>query len=244
MSRPLDGLRILVTRARVQASDLVERLVDLGAVPIVMPSIEIVPPLDRQPLLDSLVRLAEFDWVVFTSTNGVRAVLDCGIPLDGPRIAAVGPATASALERAGYRVDTVPLSFMGSAVPEAMGEVSGVKVLWPRGDLARGEFARVLVERGATVCDMEAYRTIAAPWPEEPLPVPDLLTFTSSSGVLSAHERLAERGLVGWLDSVPIVCIGPVTADTVRCLGYSVAMTASEHTIPGLVEAVVSWAKG
>jgi uroporphyrinogen-III synthase len=243
MRRPLDGLRILVTRARIQASDLVERLESLGAEPIVMPSIEIAAPLDARPLLDSLARLTEFDWMVFTSTNGVRAVLDCGIPLDGPKIAAVGPATASALERAGYRVDVVPTSFMGSAVPDAMGEIDGQRILWPRGDLARGEFVAALIAGGATVLAVEAYRTLAAPWPKDPLPVPDLLTFTSSSGVLSAHERLSERGLLGWLETVPIVCIGPVTADTVRCLGYSVAMTASEHTIPGLVEAVVAWAK-
>ena len=243
MSRPLDGLRILVTRARVQASDLVTRLESLGAEPIVMPSIEIAAPLDAQPLRESLARLTEFDWMVFTSTNSVRAVLDYGVPLHGPKIAAVGPATASALERAGYSVDVVPTSFMGSAVPDAMGEVNGQKILWPRGDLARGEFVAALVAGGATVHAVEAYRTLAAPWPKELLPIPDLLTFTSSSGVLSAHERLSERGLLGWLDLVPIVCIGPVTADTVRCLGYSVTMTASEYTIPGLVEAVVEWAK-
>ena len=236
--KPLLGKRILVTRARTQASDLVERLAALGAVPLVLPAIEIVPPVEPVVMPDG------FDWWVFTSSNGVRGVADWLSAGLETRIAAVGPATAACLAKFGRTADVVPLTFLGDAIPDALGDVAGQRVLWVRGDLARGTFVETLERRGARVSEVIAYRTVSAPWAADDLPTPDALTFTSSSGVLGTHERLAERRLLRWLEEVPILCIGPVTADTVRCLGYPVAATAREHTIPGLVEAVVEWANG
>jgi uroporphyrinogen III methyltransferase/synthase len=238
-SRPLFGRRVVVTRARAQASGLVKRLAELGATPIEVPTIEIEPA--PASILDPAIgRLSEYAWVVFTSANAVSAVLD-RVPdaraLASVRIAAVGPGTAAAL--ASYRLvpDLMPASELAAAlVPAFPGPPSG-KVLFPRAESGRDELVDGLRHLGWEVDVVPAYRTV-------PVPVPDALKaaaasadavcFTSSSTVTSFVSALG-------VGSVPrvVVCIGPVTAETALSLGLAVTAVASTHTIDGLVSTLM-----
>lgn len=234
----LHGKTILVTRAEGQASVLAEMLRNLGAKPWVLPAIEIVP------VAADIESTEDFDWVVFTSSNAARhfatQLLQRGVALpERCRLAAVGPTTAQAVRDLFGRVDASPATFLAREILPLLGDVSGLSFLLPRGDLARDDLPRALHLAGAKqVVSLEVYRTTAAPWPDEIQGTPDLITFTSSSGVLATHERLAERNLLHWLQQVPCVCIGPLTAGTLRDLGVEPAGEATEHSIPGLVAAV------
>lgn len=240
----LSGCRVLVTRAEGQASRLAEKLAARGAEPWLLPAIEIVPATNLAPLHRALRDLGRFDWIVFTSANAVRTFLQqvelLGVSLQLPhtKIAAIGPATSEALECGWRGPDLVPKRSLSPEVVLAMGDVRGLRILLPQGDLASQDTPRRLTELGAEVTVVEAYRTVAAAWPPILDGRPDVITFTSSSCVLATHERLAERGQLDWLSSVPIACIGPVTAGTVEDLGGSPAEVATESTLDGLVAAV------
>ncbi len=242
--RPLFGKRVVVTRAREQASDLVERLRDLGASTVELPVIEIGPPADGGVALTRAAGLAfEYDWLVFTSANAVErffAALD-GLGSDTRllgrvRVAAIGPGTAAALERRGVRADLVPGRFVAEAVVDAFPPGPG-RVLLPRAAVARDALPEGLRAKGWTVDVVEAYRTvIGRPSPEALAAAAsaDAVTFTSSSTV-SNYLQVAGDAPVP-----PVVaCIGPVTADTARAAGLAVSVVAAEHTLDGLVKAVV-----
>lgn len=238
----LTGRRVLVTRAEGQASVLAESLRTLGAEPWVLPAIEIVPATDEAPAHAAIRQLDAYDWVIFTSANAVRAWdrLTAGRTLPSPpMLAAVGPNTAIEVERVWRRPDVIPSTFRAAELLPALGDVRGKSFLLPRGDLAGDDLPRALTDAGARhITSVEVYRTVAAPWPAEIQGTPDIITFTSSSGVLATHERLAERGLLRWLGEVPCVCIGPITATTLQDLRVTPAEVADCHTIPGLVAAV------
>lgn len=248
----LHGLTVLVTRPRHQAADLVRPLEALGASALVMPAIEIVPPEDFAPFDSSLLRLAEYDWVVITSVNGVQAVAErmdaLGIPheeLAERRLAVVGSATVVALARAFRAPDAVPEEYVGEAIATAMGEVDDLRCLLPRADRARPDLPRILRERGAQVDEVVAYRIVRAA-AEEDLPgePPAAILLTSSEGVRATHAALLARERAHWFEAASLICIGPVTAETVRELGYKPSAVAKEHTIPGLVTALVSHFEG
>jgi uroporphyrinogen-III synthase len=238
----------LVTRAKKQASDLTGRLDALGAVPIVLPSIEIAPTGQPDLLDDALGNLRRYDWVVLTSVNGVSAVVErmdaLGVDrseLAKRKLAVIGPATGRALSEAVREPDLVPDRYVAEAILDGLPDVTGMKFLLARADLARKELAAGLLDRGAIVDEVEAYRIVRTTEGDSEIldgPVPDVLTFTSSSGVKNTFERLRTAGRESWMSEAPIVCIGPVTADTVRDLGFEVAEMAEEFTIPGLVTAV------
>lgn len=239
----LTGRRILVTRARAQATDFAALLAGLGAEPIILPAIEIHPPDDRSALAAALERVQEFDWIVVASLNAVRALGGGGWTGFAGRFAAVGAASAEALRSEFPGADVwVPERFCAEALAAELPVLPGDRILLPHGDLARTVLIEGLRARGADVTAVMAYRTVAAPW-EANIPEPDWLTFTSSSGVLATHERLAERGLLGWLQDRPLLSIGPVTSHTIRALGYPVALTAAESTIPGFVAAIAEWGR-
>jgi len=246
--RPLEGKRVLVTRPRDQAHDLVDRLERLGAMTIVLPAIAIAPPEDLAPLNRALGALEQYDWVVLTSVNGVRAVKDrleaLGIPsttLAERRLAVIGPSTAAATEEAFRKPDIVPSEFVSEAIAEALGEVRGQRFLLARADIARKDLAVILRERGADVEEVAAYRIV--PSGEADLdprqPAPDYITLTSSSAVHGTLARLREKGVEGWMRQAELVSIGPITSATIEDLGLRVAVSADEYTIPGLVEALV-----
>lgn len=229
----LTGKRIVVTRPQPDAQRLARRLAALGAVPIVAPSISIAFT-DPPELGRALRSLERYDWIVFTSKHGVEAVFRLTPSIAGPRVAAIGPATAGALRAHGVAPDVMPGEFVAEAVIEALGEVTGRRLLLPRADIARKALAEGLVARGATVDEIAAYRTVAAGGERPNLDHVDAVTFTSSSTVR------------GFLDGGPVpagarvICIGPITAATAREYGLAVTEIAEQYTEDGLIAALVA----
>ncbi len=257
--RPLFGRRVVVTRAREQQSALRGRLGDLGAQVLEFPVIRIEPPADVGPLAGAVARLAEFHWIVFTSPNGVAGFWDrlaaAGLDaraLAGARLGAVGPGTADALAARGVRADLVPGRYETLALAEALrGRVCrGMRVLLPRAAEAPDHLTRALAGLGVEVEEVPAYRTVmdganaAAVRSALAEGTVDAVTFTSSSTVRNFFAALAPGTPAGGeparlLGGVATVCIGPVTATTLREYGIEPAAVASPSTIDGLVEAVV-----
>jgi uroporphyrinogen III methyltransferase/synthase len=250
--RPLFGQRVLVTRTREQASLLSARLRALGAEAIELPAIRIAPPEDWQGLDQAIAGLADYDWIVFTSVNGVayfwQRLLAAGQDaraLHGIRLAAIGPATAAALEDHGLRADHVPDEYVAEAVAAGLGSVSGQRVLLPRADIARPALANLLREAGADVTEVSAYRTLQPETDPAELQATlarvTIATFTSSSTArnLVAMAGDASLDLSQALAQATIACIGPITAATANELGLPVDIVADEYTIDGLVSALI-----
>jgi uroporphyrinogen III methyltransferase/synthase len=247
---PLFGKRVLVTRARSQASALSQRLRELGAEPVELPAIAIVPPSDWSKLDQALDKLSSYDWVIFTSANGVQTVAerlralggDLGL-LDGPRVAAIGPATAQALQDHGLRVDFVPPVYVAEEIAAGIGDVRGQRVLLPRADKARPALAQDLRRKGALVDEVVAYRTTPSISGDLRAILGngkiDIVTFTSSSTVKNLAAALGKGSAGEALNGMLVACIGPVTARTAQELGIHVDVVAPEHTIRGLVDAIV-----
>jgi uroporphyrinogen III methyltransferase/synthase len=230
--RELFGRRVVVTRARAQASSLVEKLRALGAETIELPTIEIA----GEPL-DGLVP-ASYDWVAFTSVNAVERVL-AGLrdarAFGSAQVAAVGPGTAAALAARGIVADLVPASAVAEALVEAFPAGAG-RVLLPQAAAARPVLADGLRAKGWTVDVVEAYRTIPARPSDDALAAAakaDAIAFTSSSTVTSWLALGAPLPPV-------VACIGPVTAATAAEHGVPVTVVATEHTVDGLVDALVA----
>jgi uroporphyrinogen-III synthase len=243
--KPLEGKRILVTRPRAQAAELCDQLAALGAVPIVFPTIEIAPLVDTSQLDQAIYNLAQYQWIIFTSVNGVKAFwerLDLGglgdlgrLPVN---IAAIGPATARALRAHGVAAILIPDEYVAEAIAAGIGEVTSQRILLPRADIAREALAVELRRRGAIVDEIAAYRTLPAAPDQSALAElqrgVNIITFTSSSTVRN-FVTLAGRETGGAL----IACIGPITASTARELDLPVDMVATEYTTDGLVAALV-----
>lgn len=255
-SQPLCGKHIAITRPQVQAADLAARLTALGARVTELPAIAIAPVADTSPLDAALKELAGYDWIVFTSANGVRA-FDERLQARGldwtarhrARIAAIGPATAAAIERQGIAPDLVPQEFVAEGLVEALGNVAGQRILLPRADIAREALSRELRLRGAEVDEIAAYRTVVQPIDPAVLERVlhedrvDAITFTSSSTVRSLLESLGAAGYdpARELAGIALACIGPITAATLRGAGLEPALVAREYTIAGLVAALVAY---
>jgi len=250
-NRPLLGRRVVVTRARAQAGELVGRLAALGAATVEVPAIEIVDPDDGGASLDAAVeRLGDYDWLVLTSPNGARRLLDAldragrdARALGGVRLATIGPGTAAALAAARLIPDLVPPRFVAESLLDAFPdppEPRGGRVLLVRAAVARDVLPAGLATRGWDVDVVDAYRSEPVPLSEAQataLAGAEIVTFTSSSTVTNLLAAAGGRPLP------PVVAaIGPVTAATAREHGLDVAVEAEVHTIDGLVDALVSWA--
>ncbi|MDR1962113.1 MAG: uroporphyrinogen-III C-methyltransferase [Gracilibacteraceae bacterium] len=251
--KPLFGRHILVTRAREQAGELSAALRELGAEVSEYPVIRFAPP-EHPELLDSAVRrAAAFDWVIFTSANGVRSFMArlAALALDirelrGARLAAIGPQTARELERLLLRVEALPEKYRAEDLARALtGKVrAGDRVLLPRADIARPYLAAELRAMGAEVEEVTAYRTLRAG--EDAAAVQralragriDAVTFTSSS---TARGFAALVGGAEELGRAAAVSIGPITSAAARELGIPVAAEAEEYTIAGLVAALSAY---
>jgi len=260
--KPLFGKRVLVTRSRTQASRLRTLLEEQGAESLELPSIAIAPPEDYAALDAALANygllpletpfgtISKF-WIIFASTNAVDAVFgrieaygqDSRVFADST-IGAIGPATAAALVQKGIRPDFVPATSVSEAVVEELAgrEWTGVPVLLPGADIGRDALAKGLADMGARVERVTAYRTVTPPDAAQNARTllsqgVDAITFTSSSTVRNLLEIL--DGDKSSLESSLIACIGPVTAGTARELGLRVDLMADEHTVEGLVEALV-----
>ena len=248
---PLFGQRIVVTRAREQADALGAKLRALGAEVIEMPTIEIVPALDYGPLDRAITELPGYDWLIFTSVNGVRFFLERldRSPQDlralRARICAIGDATKQALEALHLKVDVMGEEFVAESLVAALSkfDLAGKRVLLPRAAVARDVLPRALRDRGASVDVVEAYRTIvpesAARLAEQTFGgsrKPDWITFTSSSTV----QNFVKIAGAAVLDGVKVASIGPVTAATAKKLGIAVTVEASPYTTDGLVAAIAA----
>ncbi len=240
----------MITRDRSQAGDLAARLHALGAEAIEFPVIEIRPPLDPEPLDRAIASLEQYDWLIFTSANGVRYFME---RLDRSnrdlralraRLCAIGPATRAALEKLHLKVDLMPPEYVAESLVAAFAEIdlAGQKVLLPRAAVARDIVPVELASRGAQVDVVEAYRTGVPPDAESRAAAifhgtrkPDWVTFTSSSTV---KNFLAVAGREA-LEGVRAVSIGPVTTATLRMHGIEPAAEASPYTMEGLVNAIL-----
>ncbi|MDW7729933.1 MAG: uroporphyrinogen-III C-methyltransferase [Bacillota bacterium] len=260
-NRPLFGRRIVVSRAREQASAFAEKLEALGAETIEFPVIKIAPPDDYSGLDRCLNMLQSYRFVIFTSENGVNSffnrLAESGRDirdLKGASICAIGPKTKEALELKGLRVDCVPSEYRAEAVVELLKEriVPGDKVLLPRADLARPVLAQELEKLGAVVDNVTAYRTVRGDGDVQLLRrllkagEIDMITFTSSSTVRNLVEMLTEEGEhapaspSSLFNNVLFASIGPITSKTAADLGLKIAVEAKVYTIDGLTEAILS----
>lgn len=239
--------RVLVTRPRAQARELVAALESWGARAVLFPTVEILGPRDSGPLERAVTQLANYEWLVFTSANAVEAVfgrLDAEPRAPGgPRIAAVGPATAAEVRRRGARVDFVPSEYLGSRLGGELPDVDGRRILVPQGDQASPDLVDALTRRGGRVDVVEAYRT-AAPERPDPRDLADLAVgvdaavFTSGSAVRHLFALLGNDAAHLALKGALIACIGPVTAGVARALGLEVHVEPGEHTVPAVAEAL------
>jgi uroporphyrinogen-III synthase len=249
----LAGKRVLVTRPRAQAADLCEKLSALGMQPILFPTIEIVPPEEEAALDEAVAQVGRFDWVIFTSVNGVQAFMERlgaagkeALGFDGVRVAAIGPATAQALTMHGVQPQVIPDEYVAERIPDGLGDVKGQCILLPRAKIAREALAVELRRRGAVVHEVAAYDTRAArPGPQDWAELRrgvDVVTFTSSSTVRELLGLLAGEPDVS-LGRAGVACIGPITAQTARELGLHVDIVARVYTMNGLVQAITEYLK-
>ncbi len=254
--RPLFGRRVLVTRPRDQAAELVDLLRDLGADPIEAPMIRIDPPEDTEALERAAAQASTYDLIVFASGNAVDAFVQQVLDgpgdirsLHGPKLCAVGPGTGEHLRRFGLRADLVPRDFRAEGMLDALGAVSGLKVLLPRADVGREALAAGLRERGASVTEVVAYRTVIEDLSREGDPdiyrmllerQIDVVTFTSGSAVRNFAKVFGQDQAADLLRTTAVAAIGPVTAEAAAKLGIGVSIQPATYTIPALVDAIVA----
>ncbi len=252
--RPLFGRRIVVTRARSQASALAERLEALGAMVVESPAIRIEPPDDPAPLRRAIAEREAFDWIIFTSANGVEAffgaLAEAGLDaraLAGRRIAAMGSATSERLAAFGVRANLVPATFTTEGLVEsltAQANLKGTRILCPRADIAPKELIERLAAGGANVTELTAYRTVANNEGAEAVAAMlgrdevDWLTFTSSSTVKNFFAAIPADAVRA--SRARSASIGPSTSATLRSVGIEPAVEADPHTIDGLVATIVA----
>ncbi len=252
--RPLFGRRVVVTRTREQASQLSRQLAEQGAEVMEIPTIKVVPPEDRQPLVEAMGALGEYDWVVFTSPNGVTAFFEYffkafdDIRVVGRlRFAAVGPATAAKLKELHLAVDAMPEEYVASKVAAAIAKVDGVenlRILCLRAEVANPDLVAKLEELGAIVDDVACYRTVpetedingaAARLVEEGA---DWVTFTSASTVENFHARFDLPALLKRFPALKTLSIGPETSKALAALGLEPNAEAKPHNLDGMVKAL------
>ncbi len=253
--RSLEGRRIVVTRARSQASSLVAALSELGANVIEIPTIEVLPLESYEPLDAALRNIAQYRWLIVTSANTVKVLAErlVGLGLEasvlaGLRKAAIGSATARAMREQGIEVDVVPEQYVAESLVEALGEqVRGSRILLARAAVARDVIPEELRRRGALVDVVDAYRTVIPEGAVERIREvfsdasrpPDAVTFTSSSTVKNFFALWREAGFDGIPREVAALSIGPITSETLREFRWEPAGEAEAHDVEGLVQAAI-----
>jgi uroporphyrinogen III methyltransferase/synthase len=257
-ARPLFGKRVLVTRPREQAAELVTLLETQGAEPIEAPMIRIAPPEDYAPLDAACAAIHRYDWVILASANAVDAFIKrlLATPLDlralkGVKLCAVGPATADRLAELGLKVDLMPAEYRAEAMIAALtasGSLDGIRVLIPRADIGREIVGEELRRRGAEVTEVVAYRTVIVDPEREGEPDIyrmlldrriDVVTFTSASAVRNLVRVLGVEPAADLLRTTVVASIGPVTAEAAAQYNIHSAIVPAEFTIPALVDAIV-----
>jgi uroporphyrinogen III methyltransferase/synthase len=256
-NRPLAGRRIVLTRPRDQAGDFVARVMALGGTPVIAPAIAITEPSSWSAADEALLRLGDYDWVAFTSVNAVRALAnrarDLGLDaasIGHRRIAAVGPATAAALEASVRAPDVVASVHGADTLAGEIPVARDARVLFPCGAMARDALSLALRERGALVDDVVVYRTVAG----EGVPMiadalrdgsADAVLFTSPSAVSFVAQALDEpapsRPTTLGGRRVIVFCLGPTTEAAARASGFEPAATARAATQNELIDEVARW---
>ena len=249
------GKRIVITRPRTQAGELTRRLTELGAEVIEFPTISIEPPDDYEPMDRAMAQLHQYDWLIFTSVNGVQSFFDRlrhfgndSQDIEHLKVVAIGPETAGRLEREGVRVFLVPAKYQAEGVLEGLdpAQIRSCRVLLPRASKAREVLPETLRQWGAFVDVVHAYKTVLPQDYRLRLrelfeKQTDVITFTSSSTVENFVQLLEGEDPVPILRGVTIACIGPITARTAIDIGLQVDIVSAEFTIPGLVAAIVKF---
>ncbi|GIL20577.1 MAG: hypothetical protein BroJett041_16910 [Candidatus Jettenia caeni] len=254
-TKPLFGKTVVVTRSREQASEFADQLYEYGARVIEFPTIEIAKPDTIQPLDDAITNIHAYDWLVFTSINGVdsffQRLLELGKDirdLKGIKFCAIGPATEEGIRRYHIKVDCRPPKFVAESVVEELKKVTvikGKKFLLPRADIARSFLPEELEKLGGKVADVVAYKTVMAQ-PKDINLVDKIkhgeinfITFTSSSTVRNFVQIIGEKNIASLNGKVQYASIGPITTQTAEELGFRITIKAKEYTIPGLVNAIL-----
>lgn len=245
--------RILITRPRAQADDFAEKLRAKGFEPIFIPVIEIRPVENNVALERALSKLDCYDWLVFTSVNAVDVMFQSSttpLPLgegrsaDGPKVAAIGPKTAQALQARGVTPDFVPDEYVAEAILPGLGDLRGKWVLMPRAEIARKDLPEAIFEAGGVPHEISVYQTLPAqPDPDGLAALKagvDIVTFTSASTVQNFLAIARQEGLDPLrLPGEPLfACIGPITERAAREAGLSNVVAASEYTAEGLIEVI------
>src|SRR5690625_3348328 len=254
---PFAGRKVLVTRSRTQASELSTRINKLGGQAIELPVIDIRKTDDLIHVNHRFNQLDTFDWVVFTSVNGVRCffelLADCSVDirlLQRAKFAAVGPRTAALLQAKGCHVELIPDTYEASHLASQLVAASRVsqKFLLVKGNLARAVLPERLRETGRQVIELIVYYTEPTPEPDDEVVAMlqygyvDTVTFTSSSTVINLCRKLEQSGVVATelINQAVVACIGSITAETARALGLRVDIIPPEATIPSLITAMMS----
>lgn len=252
---PLFGQRVVVTRAREQAGAFSRQLQELGAEVLELPTIRFEPPTRRQDLVDALLELNSYDWLVFTSPNGVTTFFEYFFKhfhdlrdIGGVRIAAVGPATAQKLKDLHLQVDLMPNEALASEVAEAFKEyesIENLRICLLRAEVANPELPAALESMGAIVDDIACYKTVPETEDKEGTLAllqesgADWLTFTSASTVEHLHARADLPALVEKFPNLKIASIGPETSKALTALNLRPAVEARLHTTDGLIQAIL-----
>ena len=247
MARSLVGHTVVVASSEDNAHVLSAAITEAGGRAISLPTVRLVPPEDLAPLDDALRNGRTYDWIVFTSRHGVKAVAlrarTLGLDLRQlpGRIAAVGPATKAEAEAEGWPVTAMPDEYRTDAIAEVLGDVRGKTILLPRSRRARKALGEDLRRRGARTVEVDAYDAVPVPLEAERLGALDridFVVFTSGSTVDHFVEGLPRPVLEEVRRRARAACIGPVTAEAAAAHGFRVTVVAPEHTIPGLVRAL------
>jgi uroporphyrinogen-III synthase/FMN phosphatase YigB (HAD superfamily) len=253
---PLAGKNILTTRARDQSSEFATRLKRLGAKVIEFPTIEILPPTSWKEVDRAIDQLKSYDWIIFTSANGVKFFFqrleERAFPLRFPaslKVCAIGPATAKQLKGKGFRVDYTPKEFIAEAILDGFGKmaVQGKRILLARVKQARDVLPKGLKKLGAEVDVVEAYRTVKPRGGTKRLThlltdeIIDVITFTSSSTVNHFVELLEKEDMKRLLKGIVIACIGPITAQTAKRWGMKVKIQPNQYTTSALTRAIAEY---
>lgn len=252
--RTLAGQRVVVTRARDRAGELSHPLAERGAEVLEIPTIKIAPPSQFEDLMDALLGLNAYDWLVFTSVNGVETFFDYFFKtfddlrdIGGVRIAAVGPATAAKLKELHLKVDLMPEEALGVKVAKAVAKfesIENLKICLLRAEAANPDLPKALEELGAIVDDIACYRTVAET--EDPSgdaaqlleSGADWITFTSGLTVEHFHARFDLPKLLGKFPQIKLASIGPETSKALAALGLIPTVEAKKHTMDGLLAAL------
>jgi len=254
--KSLTGKKILITRARKQSGDFATLLKRLGAEVIEFPTIEIVPPFRWKELDQAIDRLKSYDWLIFTSANGVnffwQRLRERGKSYHLPSslgVCAIGPATARQLREKKISVSYIPKEFIAESILEGFQKllIKGERILLARAQKARDILPKGLRKMGAEVDVVEVYRTLKPKAGSKRLKKLltdgkiDVITFTSSSTVNHFAELLKKEDLKKLLKGIAIACIGPVTARTAKQWGMKVQVQPKQYTIPSLAQAIVRY---